>query len=420
MVDDKYIGLALAISGTFAIGASFIVTKKGLNATARRNEAYEDPSEYHYLQQPLWWAGILLLVTGEFANFAAYAFAPPILVTPLGSLSVIIGAILASWFLKEELGPVGRVGCGLCVLGSIVIILHAPEDKDIQTVDEILQYAIQPGFLLYSFTVLVFSLLMIYYVAPVHGTRIPLVYISICSLVGSMSVMAIKGFGVALKLTLAGNNQLTHPSTYVFGIVVVVCILVQMNYFNKALAIFSTNVVNPTYFVTFSTSVIIASTILFQGFNTANTTTTVTLLAGFIVTFTGVHLLNISRVPDSPPLSSNHVPLSSSALENGVMYPRLSISGRMSHDGWPRTPSNGGHSRRGSLTTIFHVPERPTSLPFSEDDGAMRLERLREEEDEDADELTRLTGGKSGIAPRTRSPNGVGSAETAPRIEAHT
>ena len=28
MVDDKYIGLALAIGGTFAIGSSFIVTKK--------------------------------------------------------------------------------------------------------------------------------------------------------------------------------------------------------------------------------------------------------------------------------------------------------------------------------------------------------------------------------------------------------
>lgn len=54
--------------------------------------------------------------------------------------------------------------------------------------------------------------------------------------------MAIKGFGVALKLTLAGKNQLTHPSTYVFAIVVVVCILVQMNYFNKALDTFSTNV----------------------------------------------------------------------------------------------------------------------------------------------------------------------------------
>jgi hypothetical protein len=37
-----------------------------------------------------------------------------------------------------------------------------------------------------------------------------------------------KGFGVALKLTFAGNNQLTHISTYVFGVVVVGCILVQM------------------------------------------------------------------------------------------------------------------------------------------------------------------------------------------------
>ncbi len=32
-----------------------------------------------------------LVVLGEIANFAAYAFAPAILVTPLGALSVLIG-----------------------------------------------------------------------------------------------------------------------------------------------------------------------------------------------------------------------------------------------------------------------------------------------------------------------------------------
>lgn len=74
-----------------------------------------------------------------------------------------------------------------------------------------------------------------------HGRKNPLVYISICSTVGSVSVMSIKAFGIALKLTLGGNNQFTHPSTYVFIIVVVVCILTQMNYFNKALSQFSTN-----------------------------------------------------------------------------------------------------------------------------------------------------------------------------------
>lgn len=87
----------------------------------------------------------------------------------------------------------------------------------------------------------VFASVMIYRVAPKYGKRNPLVYLSICSTVGSVSVMSIKAFGIALKLTLGGNNQFTHPSTYVFVIVVVVCILTQMNYFNKALSQFSTN-----------------------------------------------------------------------------------------------------------------------------------------------------------------------------------
>jgi hypothetical protein len=45
---------------------------------------------YTYLKEPLWWTGMLALFAGELANFAAYAFAPAILVTPLGALSVIV------------------------------------------------------------------------------------------------------------------------------------------------------------------------------------------------------------------------------------------------------------------------------------------------------------------------------------------
>ena len=172
-------------------------------------------------------------------------------------------AVLASFLLHEELGHLGRVGCTLCLLGSLIIVLHAPADKPVEAVDEILHFALQPGvihilcldrlffnneiaillgFLLYCFCVVVFSLFMIYSVVPKYGRTNPIVYISICSLVGSVSIMAIKGFGVAVKLTFAGNNQFTHPSTYVFGIIVTLCIVVQMNYFNKALDTFSTNV----------------------------------------------------------------------------------------------------------------------------------------------------------------------------------
>lgn len=37
-----------------------------------------------------WLVAILTVIVGEIANFAAYAFAPAILVTPLGALSIII------------------------------------------------------------------------------------------------------------------------------------------------------------------------------------------------------------------------------------------------------------------------------------------------------------------------------------------
>jgi hypothetical protein len=98
------------------------------------------------------------------------------------------------------------------------------------------------GFLLYCFCVVVFTLTMIYAIAPRYGRSNPLVYISICSVVGSVSIMAIKGLGIAVKLTFGGSNQFIYVSTYVFGLVVAFCIIVQMNYLNKALDTFSTNV----------------------------------------------------------------------------------------------------------------------------------------------------------------------------------
>jgi len=257
-------------------------------------------------------------------------------------------------------------------------------------VDEILLLAVQPGFLMYCFTVLVFSLVMIYIIAPRYGRSNPIVYLSICSMAGSVSVMAVKGFGVAVKLTFRGNNQFTHLSTYAFLVMVAGCVVVQMNYFNKALDTFSTNVVNPMYYVGFSSCTIVASLILFQGFNTTGGTNTISLLAGFAVTFIGVHLLNASRTPE-PIRENGH-----SALESGLLNPRLSLQGRMSSDGWNTlsgTRGDGalnstGHGRRSSLyraqsTTLFNA--------FEDDPDAMALDELHEEdEDDEADERTGL------------------------------
>jgi drug/metabolite transporter (DMT)-like permease len=85
------------------------------------------------------------VVLGEAANFLAYSFAPAILVTPLGAVSVLVGAVLSHFFLNERLGKDGIIGCSLCILGSLGVILHSPEEIGLDTVDEVMVKFTRPG-----------------------------------------------------------------------------------------------------------------------------------------------------------------------------------------------------------------------------------------------------------------------------------
>ena len=58
-------------------------------------------------------------------------------------------------------------------------------------------------------------------------------YVCICSLVGSLSVVSCKALGVALKLTFRGSNQLLKKETYAFALSVAMCVTTQLNYLNK-------------------------------------------------------------------------------------------------------------------------------------------------------------------------------------------
>ncbi|KAF5382351.1 hypothetical protein D9757_012711 [Collybiopsis confluens] len=369
--EDKWIGLTLAISSSVAIGMSSIIAKKGLNAAAAGAPAGASASDNHaYLKNSIWWLGISIQIIGEIANFTAYTFAPPMLVTPLGALSVLVGR--KTWHL-------GRVGCTLSLIGSLMIVVNAPEDRAVDTVDQILEYAAHP--------VLAFTMFAISAIVPRYGRTKPWVYISICSLVGSVSVMSIKAFGIAIKLTIGGNNQFLRPSTYVFGIALVLSAVVQLNYYNKALDTFSVNIVNPMYYVGFTTATIVASLILFQGFNTDDASGAISLLSAFAVTFLGVHILDLSRrtnleIDDS----AMQPPRSSIPGESGFFLPRPSLADRTSVDWWDErnlgfARSNFSHHRRTSSANLFDVNDLEEDAFRARDN--VPLYGLREEEDEE-------------------------------------
>lgn len=54
-------------------------------------------------------------------------------------------AVLGSYFLGEKLGVLGKIGCAICLTGSVIIVLHAPPEEEIDSIELLLHYAIQPG-----------------------------------------------------------------------------------------------------------------------------------------------------------------------------------------------------------------------------------------------------------------------------------
>lgn len=291
MSADNIKGLALALSSSAFIGASFIVKKKGLKKAAAAGDR-AGLGGYSYLYEPLWWAGMITMIVGEVANFAAYAFAPAILVTPLGALSIIISAVLAHIILQEKLHVFGILGCALCVVGSTMIVLHAPQERDIESVKEVWDLATEPVFLCYSTIVISASLVLIFCYIPKYGQTNIMFYLGVCSLVGSLSVMSVKALGIALKLTFSGMNQLIYPQTWAFTIIVLICVVTQINYLNKALDTFNTAVVSPIYYVMFTSLTILASVIMFKDWDRQNPTQIVTEMCGFVTILSGTFLLH--------------------------------------------------------------------------------------------------------------------------------
>lgn len=290
-------GVTLALTSSLFIGASFIIKKKGL-MFAGQSGVRASAGGYSYLRQPLWWVGLITMIGGESANFAAYAYAPAILVTPLGATTIVASAIFARCFLGETLHSCGVVGSVLCVGGGALLVAFAPEEQQLTSVEEIWELASQPLFVAYSAVVVAVSAFLMYRVAPRHGKTMVWVYVLICSLVGSLSVVALRALGIAIKLTLRGSWQIHKRETYLLVLWVLGCIAVQMNFLNKALDTFNTTMVSSVYYVFFTLCTVSASTIMYKDWENQTANSIGWQMFALATLLVGVHVLSATK--DSP------------------------------------------------------------------------------------------------------------------------
>ncbi|XP_072231154.1 magnesium transporter NIPA4 isoform X2 [Leuresthes tenuis] len=292
---NMWLGLTLALLSAFLIGGSVILKKKALLRLANNGNTRAGDGGHGYLKDWLWWGGLLTMGAGEVCNFAAYMFAPATLVTPLGALSVLISAVLSSYLLGEVLNVVGKLGCLLSVLGSVLLVIHAPQEQEVTSLQDMTNKLLEPGFLVYVALVLVLCLVLVLYFCPRFGQSNILIYISICSLLGAFTVSSVKGLAIAITSVVYDLSVLSNPLTWILLITLIVSIVTQVNYLNKSLDTFNTLLVYPIYYVLFTSVVLSTSIILFQEWRSMTAVDVVTALGAFLVIVVGVAMLHLFR-----------------------------------------------------------------------------------------------------------------------------
>ncbi|XP_078142825.1 magnesium transporter NIPA4 isoform X1 [Centroberyx gerrardi] len=336
---NLWLGLALALLSAFLIGGSVILKKKALLRLAGNGHTRAGDGGHGYLKDWLWWGGLLTMGAGEGCNFAAYMFAPATLVTPLGALSVLISAVLSSYLLGETLNAVGKLGCLLCVLGSVLLVIHAPQEQEVTSLQDMTDKLLEPGFLVYVSAVLLLCVVLVLYCSPRVGRSNILVYISICSLLGAFTVSSVKGLAIAIHTVFSDASVLAHPLTWILLLSLIISIVTQVNYLNKSLDTFNTLLVYPIYYVLFTSVVLSTSIILFQEWRSMAAVDVVATLGAFLVIVVGVAMLHLFR----------ELQVTMEQLANQLCQP-------VEREGLPEEASarGGGGGRRGSKKEDKH------------------------------------------------------------------
>ncbi|KAM4660469.1 uncharacterized protein AAGF69_007180 [Amazona ochrocephala] len=176
-------------------------------------------------------------------------------------------------------------------------------EEEVSSLESMAEKLKDPGFIVFAVCVLVSTLLLIFVAGPRYGQSNVLVYVLVCSAIGSLSVSCVKGLGIALKELFSGKPVLKEPLGWVLLVCLVICISIQINYLNKALDIFNTSVVTPIYYVLFTTAVMMCSAILFKEWQHMVLDNIIGTISGFLTIVSGIFLLHAFRdVPFTPNL----------------------------------------------------------------------------------------------------------------------
>ncbi|KAF3681138.1 putative N-acetylglucosaminyl-phosphatidylinositol de-N-acetylase-like [Capsicum annuum] len=259
---DNVKGLCLALSSSLFIGSSFIIKKKGLQKAGASGLRAGSPDVL--LNNKGFTVCCTLIIKVSFTAKGRWRLFLP------GGASLVgrndNNAVLAHMILGEKLHIFGIVGCVLCVVGSTTIVLHAPQERQIESVKELWDLATEPGMHLNA--------------DKAESLKFPFL------LYATLVIVAV----VIIIVQLLIGMELDVPALVACPKEEGLCDLISY-----ALDTFNTAVVSPIYYVMFTSLTILASVIMFKDWNGQTATQIITELCGFVTILSGTFLLHKTK-----------------------------------------------------------------------------------------------------------------------------
>ncbi|KAI8898932.1 magnesium transporter NIPA-domain-containing protein [Globomyces pollinis-pini] len=301
------IGVTVAIVGNVCISCALNIQKYVHNSLSDQPEQLTETGDgvqntQSYLQSKLWWVGMALMIFGELGNFAAYGFAPPVLVAPLGTVALISNTIIAPMFLGERFRVQDFIGMLFSIAGTICILAVSTNTQEpTLTAGDIESLISQPLFICYFIlNVIVVSILLQYSDTEI-GKKYIFIDLLIASMFGGFTVLSVKAVSSLLNLYFYGLLQ--YWVSYLCIFITASTAVTQIHFLNKALSSFDSVEVIPTNFVLFTTFSIIGSSILYHDFSRTNPI----VLLGVFSMFLGVYMITYKNVDDYKPVDDLEV-----------------------------------------------------------------------------------------------------------------
>ncbi len=183
---SSWIGISTAITGNTLISLALNIQKYSHCKIKERNE---NSDEYTYLDDPIWWIGMILLFIGEVGNFIAYSFASAAIVAPLGTVALIANTIFAPLILKETFRRRDFVGVVFAVSGAILVVFSSKVDETKIDCSKLLELITQTKFILYLVASISIASILISFNEKI-GPKFILIDMTIVGIAGNLNLFS--------------------------------------------------------------------------------------------------------------------------------------------------------------------------------------------------------------------------------------